>query len=84
MASARGKGRDRDEERGKERAQRGRKTSKAKEYWESIVRVFKYSRKPGAKEYSMFLKIVGLALLAVGGIAFVIHLIATLISGVFG
>ncbi|MGC8555519.1 MAG: protein translocase SEC61 complex subunit gamma [Conexivisphaera sp.] len=55
-----------------------------RERWESVVRVLKYSRKPGREEYSMFLKIVGLALLVVGGIAFVIHLIATLISGALG
>jgi len=60
-----------------------RRTSKAREYWESIIRVFRYSRKPSTDEYSMFLKVVGLALLIVGGIAFVIHLIATLISGAF-
>lgn len=53
------------------------------ERWESLVRLFKYSRKPDSEEYSAFLRIVGLALLVVGGIAFVIHLIATLLSGVF-
>ncbi len=69
----------------KKEAGRGRQRAPSSRgsLWESIVRLFKYSRKPGLDEYRVFLRIVGLALLIVGGIAFVIHLIATLLSGVF-
>jgi protein translocase SEC61 complex gamma subunit, archaeal and eukaryotic len=58
-----------------------REGSGLRERWESVIRVFRYSRKPGGDEYALFLRVVGLALLVVGGIAFIIHLIATVISG---
>ena len=54
-----------------------RKTGK---FLESTLRVFKYSKKPSRQEYSAYLKVVGLAVLIAGGIAFVIHLIASMLT----
>lgn len=75
MESRRGKDRQRERPRG--RAQR---RSRVGEFFRSAGRLFKYSRKPGSEEYALFLKLVGLAILVAGGIAFVIHLIATLLE----
>ena len=59
---------------------RERRAAKSKKPLDSTVRVLKYSRKPSSKEYSAYLKVVGLAILVTGGIAFVIHLIASMLT----
>ncbi|MEZ0393646.1 MAG: protein translocase SEC61 complex subunit gamma [Desulfurococcaceae archaeon] len=60
------------------------KRGRVREFLQSAGRLFRYSRKPKGKEYSLFLKLVGLAILVAGGIAFVIHLIATLLTHSLG
>ncbi len=61
------------------------KPSRAKRgFLDAMARVFRYSRKPGEEEYTAYLKIVGLAILVTGGIAFVIHLIASMLTLMLG
>ena len=57
---------------------------KTNRFLESTLRVFKYSRKPNHQEYSAYLKIVGLAILVTGGVAFIIHLIASMLTLTLG
>lgn len=44
-------------------------------------RIFTIARKPTKKEYNMTLKICLIGLLIIGGLAFIIQLIATIIQG---
>jgi preprotein translocase subunit Sss1 len=46
----------------------------------SLVNTLKYSKKSDGAEYKLYLKLVLLGVAVVGGVAFVIHMIATLIS----
>jgi protein translocase SEC61 complex gamma subunit len=45
-----------------------------------LMNTMKYSKKSDATEYQLYLKLVLLGVAVVGGVAFVIHLIATIIS----
>ncbi|MEM0288051.1 MAG: protein translocase SEC61 complex subunit gamma [Nitrososphaerota archaeon] len=44
-----------------------------------IIRTLKYSKKSDTEQFSLYLKLVFLGIAVVGGIAFVIHLVASLI-----
>ncbi len=45
-----------------------------------LVNTLKYSKKSDGTEYSLYLKLVILGVGVVGGVAFVIHIVSTLIS----
>jgi protein translocase SEC61 complex gamma subunit len=45
-----------------------------------LMNTMKYSKKSDSTEYKLYLKLVLLGVAVVGGVAFVIHLIATIIS----
>ena len=45
-----------------------------------LVNTLKYSKKSDATEYMLYLKLVLLGVVAVGGVAFIIHLVSTIIS----
>ena len=45
-----------------------------------LVNTLKYSKKSDSTEYMLYLKLVLLGVVAVGGVAFIIHIVATLIS----
>ncbi|MEM2930097.1 MAG: protein translocase SEC61 complex subunit gamma [Thermoproteota archaeon] len=51
-----------------------------KDKLKTVMRVLKLSEKPDGSELMMSLKIFLLGLLVVGGMSFVIHLIATLLQ----
>ena len=45
-----------------------------------LVNTMKYSKKSDSTEYMLYLKLVILGVAVVGGVAFIIHLVATIIS----
>ena len=45
-----------------------------------LVNTLKYSKKSDSTEYMLYLKLVLLGVVVVGGVAFVIHIVATIIS----
>lgn len=67
-------------------ARKGRSTRmvRIRSFLETTKRLIVYSRKASNKEYNIYLKIVGLAIAVVGGIAFVIHLVASMITLALG
>jgi protein translocase SEC61 complex gamma subunit len=45
-----------------------------------LVNTLKYSKKSDSTEYMLYLKLVLLGVVVVGGVAFIIHIVATIIS----
>jgi protein translocase SEC61 complex gamma subunit len=45
-----------------------------------LVNTLKYSKKSDSTEYMLYLKLVLLGVAVVGGVAFIIHIVATIIS----
>lgn len=45
-----------------------------------LVNTLKYSKKSDSTEYMLYLKLVLLGVLVVGGVAFFIHIVATIIN----
>ncbi len=45
-----------------------------------LINTMKYSKKSDSTEFMLYLKLVLLGVAVVGGVAFVIHLVATMIS----
>jgi protein translocase SEC61 complex gamma subunit len=45
-----------------------------------LVNTLKYSKKSDSTEYMLYLKLVLLGVAVVGGVAFMIHIVATIIS----
>ncbi|MEM3712014.1 MAG: protein translocase SEC61 complex subunit gamma [Thermoproteota archaeon] len=52
-----------------------------KERIKTIIRVLKVSEKPDKDSFMLSLKVFLIGLLVVGGLAFIIHLIASLLGG---
>ncbi|MBO3800044.1 MAG: protein translocase SEC61 complex subunit gamma [Candidatus Brockarchaeota archaeon] len=48
----------------------------------TMIRVLKVSEKPDRESFMLSLKVFLIGLLVIGGLAFVIHLIASLLGGV--
>ncbi|MEM2608337.1 MAG: protein translocase SEC61 complex subunit gamma [Thermoproteota archaeon] len=48
----------------------------------TMIRVLKISEKPDKESFMLSLKVFLIGLLVVGGLAFVIHLIASLLGGI--
>lgn len=53
-----------------------------KERIKTVIRVLKVSEKPDRESFMLSLKVFLIGLLIVGGLAFVIHLIASLLGGI--
>lgn len=53
-----------------------------REKLKTMIRVLKVSEKPDRESFMLSLKVFLIGLLVVGGLAFVIHLIASLLGGV--
>lgn len=45
-----------------------------------LINTLKYSKKSDAAEFTLYMKLVLLGVAVVGGVAFVIHMVATIIS----
>lgn len=53
-----------------------------REKLKTMIRVLKVSEKPDRESFMLSLKVFLIGLLVIGGLAFVIHLIASLLGGV--